>query len=64
MTFYTTGLEFEKYLPFFYSAATSLAGHRTVYSRLPTVKSRLFRLEAHPRIFRLFMKGKIDAYVL
>ena len=26
--------------------------------------SRLFQLVAHPSIFRLFMKGKFDAYVL
>ena len=41
-----------------YSTRYVLCTYRKVAS------SRLFRLIAHLRIFRLFMKGKFDAYVL
>ena len=42
-------------------ALLSLNSHGT-YRKVAS--SRLSQLVAHPRIFRLFMKGNFDAYVL
>ena len=40
----------------------TIASHFFMYHKVPS--SGLSQLEAHSKIFRLFMKGKFDAYVL
>ena len=44
------------------TSAVELEGAELTYRKVAS--SRLSRLVAHLRIFRLFMKGKFDAYVL